>query len=246
MNGLILTLVVALAGVHVARGQEVEPPAPNSPFQASLRSMPARNHFCSAVIISNQWLLTAAHCVQGRTAASLKVVVGSYTLDPQGTEYEVAEFVKYPSFNPIYYEHDIALLRTATPIVMNADVRVIPLPSGDAPAGELVILSGWRSDILDEVPNDMMMARMVTIDNTECEQMHEAGDSHVNIYPTNVCARPRMAGCYCIIDSGAPLASENDVLIGVFSISAGCGRMLPAVYSRVHAYRGWITSVSGV
>lgn len=92
----------------------------------------------------------------------------------------------------------------------------------------------------------MQIARKVTLANDECRQIHIAGESHVNIYPTSVCARPRMVGCYCIIDAGAPLASEDNVLIGVFSLSAGCGRMLPAVYTRVHNYRDWISMIANV
>ncbi|XP_058463309.1 chymotrypsin-2-like [Malaya genurostris] len=241
----VVTIAMVIAQPKQSKDDSTDP-VPYAPFQASFRSVPGLIHVCSGSILSGRWILTAAHCVQGRTVTTTKIVVGSYTINPQGVEYDPAEFHINPNFDPLFYEHDIALVRTATDIVLNDDVRVITLPSSVAPAGELVVLTGWRSDIAEETPNDMHMARKVTLDNDECETIHKEGDSHVEIHVTNVCARPRMTGCYCIIDAGAPLATEELELVGVFSISAGCGRGLPAAYTRVQSYRSWIATVTGL
>ncbi|XP_055601183.1 trypsin-7-like [Uranotaenia lowii] len=241
---LFATFLVGSYGNPLA--MDMEDPVPYAPWQASLRSYGDMTHFCSGAIISSRWILTTANCVNGRTISNTKIVVEKQTIKPAGPMYDIAEFFLNPDFDPIFYENNLALIRMETDIVFNGDVYAVDLPSSDPPAGELVVLTGWRSDEEIFTPNDMQMARKETLSNEQCAEIHRNGDSHVHIYPTSVCARPRMMNCYCIVDAGAPLVSEDGRLIGLFSITAGCGRMLPAVYMRVNSYRDWIRTVSGV
>ena len=52
---------------------------PNSwPWQVSFRRVGSTFHFCGGSIISDQWVVTAAHCVQGKSASGLQVRLGKY------------------------------------------------------------------------------------------------------------------------------------------------------------------------
>lgn len=68
------------------------------PYQAALRT-PAGLFFCGAVIISNRWVLSAAHCTINRDLIiSFRVVVGTLNRDT-GTEFTLARVVNHPQYD---------------------------------------------------------------------------------------------------------------------------------------------------
>ena len=77
MKLLLVLTALTLPEVHarlpyVVGGQDATPG--KWPWQVSLQNA-YRSHYCGASIISAEWVLTAAHCVEGR-ASSVRVVVG--------------------------------------------------------------------------------------------------------------------------------------------------------------------------
>lgn len=68
------------------------------PYQASMRTA-GNFHFCGGVIISNQWVLSAAHCTIGRAQTAVFVVVGTITLNAGGISHQSAQIVNHPDYN---------------------------------------------------------------------------------------------------------------------------------------------------
>ena len=95
---------------------------------------------CGGSIISSSWILTAAHCVQGRIASDITVYAGSNSkLSGTQTRY-VSQINRHPSYQSSTYINDIALLQLSTPLDMTSSyVSAICLPSvnsGTLSAGE--------------------------------------------------------------------------------------------------------------
>ncbi|PSN32218.1 Chymotrypsin-2 [Blattella germanica] len=68
------------------------------PFQVSLRSASSNSHFCGGSIISSDYVLTAAHCVDGSSGSSIVVVTGSIHLNSGGARHGVSR-VTYPGWS---------------------------------------------------------------------------------------------------------------------------------------------------
>merc|ERR1719244_766207 len=66
-------------GQKIVGGQEVEPHS--IPYQVSLQLKSYQNwHFCGGAIISNDYVVTAAHCCDGQDVSDIQVVAGEHDL----------------------------------------------------------------------------------------------------------------------------------------------------------------------
>lgn len=102
-------------------------------------------HTCGASIISNKWLITAAHCSsgwQGLQGSNYRVYVGAYGL-LDGEAYEIERFVMYPLFNPIKQRDDLMLFKIVAEIKFSPTVKSIPLQRDHIEADMVVETAGW-------------------------------------------------------------------------------------------------------
>lgn len=116
------------------------------PHLAALRTQhgPA---FCSAIILSPQFLLTAAHCTIGahREANNIFAFVGS-TSSRFGEMHRVVEIIRHPQFHANFFFYDAAILRVADGIKeAPGSIEFAKLPAEDIPDDARVTahLAGW-------------------------------------------------------------------------------------------------------
>ena len=71
--------------------------------------------FCGGALIDSLWVMTAAHCVDGKTPSSLFVYADSYDLNGGGTSITVTAIFMHEQYNSSTVENDIALLQLDSP-----------------------------------------------------------------------------------------------------------------------------------
>lgn len=146
------------------------------PYQASLRSKPNLRHFCGGSIVSNRWILTAAHCTIDERASTLVAVVGTHLLSTGGVAHRIAVVRNHEQFNRISLENDIALIQTTHLISFGLFVSAIKLINRDVQSGggELVV-SGWgRIATKGPIPDNLKWLRTKAISWTDCKQLVDA------------------------------------------------------------------------
>ncbi|XP_076057508.1 trypsin-1-like isoform X2 [Oratosquilla oratoria] len=206
-------------------------------------------HFCGGAVYSNNYVITAAHCVDGEDPENpnnLKVVVGELNLSLVETteqDVKVSGIVQHEDYNGYTIENDIALLRLASPLAMNSYVQPIALPEpGFTAIGECVV-SGWGTTSEGgSASNDLLKVSVPILKDDRCRDLYGSA----NIVDSMICAGyPAGGKDSCQGDSGGPLAcggpGSSRYLAGVVSWGYGCARPdYPGVYTEVSYFVDWI------
>ncbi|XP_043256099.1 trypsin-7-like [Colletes gigas] len=215
------------------------------PYQVSLRFN--NRHVCGGAIISEVWIVTAAHCVQSAFVRFVSIKAGTSNLTDKGTVIVAKQIISHEMYDPRSADYDIALVRLEKPLVYSSRVRPIPLaPIADHyTAGSKALVTGWgvlRSN--GRLTNQLRKAEVPLVSNTDCSELYATR----TITPRMICAGYVSDGGVdaCQGDSGGPLV-QYDRLIGIVSWGIGCARpSFPGVYSRVTILRNWITEKTGL
>lgn len=238
------------------------------PWQISYQwrtSLSGDLHMCGGTIISENWILTAAHCLVDLKYFKYIVVAGEHNLKKkEGTEQEreIAEFIRHPGYTDDANINDIALLRLKTPLDFGSMVQPACLPKAYQKSqlyadGAKTILSGWGEldpkgmfdgDKEGESPDILQATTFPVVDTAVC---NERGKYYGNIRKGMFCAGFMAGGVdACQGDSGGPLVEEVDgqiVVVGVVSWGAGCAQKnKPGVYTNVVEFLPWIKETTGI
>ncbi|GLH15199.1 Trypsin-1 [Gryllus bimaculatus] len=199
-------------------------------------------HNCGGSIISEKYVVTAAHCVFG-SVAGYTVRAGSSYHASGGTVHAVYSIARHARFNEeTDYDSDVALIRIVDTFQFGPTVQPIKLPpAGFEPEeGTIAVVSGWGN--LNE-GNSNAPAQLQYVE-VPIVNIHACNFYYLGlITETMVCAGVTEGGRdACQGDSGGPLVID-DVLVGVVSWGYGCARpQFPGVYASAGYFRSWINA----
>lgn len=221
------------------------------PWQVSLHYL-TYGHTCGASIISDQWLISAAHCFQGvySSAPDWQVYGGLiFQGEPHAASRRVERITVHPRYNADTFDYDIAVLRLASPFTLRPKIQPVCLPdvSHTFPSGQRCWVTGWGATREGgSVSSSLQKAEVKIINGTVCGSLLEGA------LTTRMLCSGYLAGGIdaCQGDSGGPLSCQEGgrwFLAGIVSWGEGCARKnKPGVYSRVTKLREWIREETGL
>ncbi|KAG8433556.1 hypothetical protein GDO86_017745 [Hymenochirus boettgeri] len=226
------------------------------PWQVSLKFK--SDFICGGSLITDTWVLTAAHCFNSVEVSDYTVYIGAYQLTDLQNPYTVSRDLKriivHPDFMYEGSSGDIALIELVEGVNSTSNILPVCLPSQDVQfeEGTKCWVTGWghiREGTPLGDPKTMQEASVGLIDGAICEVMYHKslgyfGNGQI-IQEDMVCAGYKEGQIdSCQGDSGGPLVCNvNNVWLqyGIVSWGLGCARAnMPGVYTKVQYYAAWI------
>ncbi|XP_022687408.1 serine protease 44-like isoform X3 [Varroa jacobsoni] len=205
--------------------------------------------FCGGVVISNRYIITAAHCLPGVHPRELTIRLGEFDFsqheNSRRRDYHVSRIVRHPQFNESNNNFaDIALIKVNEDIAFNQNLLPVCMPEEESFANKEATVIGWGVTSFGGPSSSILMQLTLPVwDNAECQDKLNT----IVVYPQFLCAGLKDKGGHdsCQGDSGGPLMVENSnrqwSLIGIVSWGFKCAQKgIPAIYTRVTEFRDWI------
>uniref|UniRef100_A0A8C5GXL9 Serine protease 27-like n=1 Tax=Gouania willdenowi TaxID=441366 RepID=A0A8C5GXL9_GOUWI len=213
-------------------------------------------HTCGGSIISEEWILSAAHCFPNPNDVSKYVIyAGRHQLhgfNSHQSVHRVSQVVIPYGYNEPHSGKDVALVKLSSPVVWSDRIRPVCLPSSETlfPAGMVCYVTGWgniREDVILTGIGTLQEVSVPIISQSSCQQMYQTDPAEqVDILYDMICAGYQDGGKdSCQGDSGGPLVCQmiNNTWVqaGVVSFGLGCAnRNKPGVYARLTTFADFI------
>uniref|UniRef100_A0A8C8UGC0 Peptidase S1 domain-containing protein n=1 Tax=Peromyscus maniculatus bairdii TaxID=230844 RepID=A0A8C8UGC0_PERMB len=192
---------------------------------------------CGGFLVSNNFMLTAAHCL----GSSMRVTLGAHNIETKEKTQQiipVAETIPHPDYHPKDRSSDIMLLKLQRKAIRTKAVRPLKLPRANAQLkpGYVCHLAGWgRKSLHATKGTDLLQeAELMIQDDQKCKRLFR-----YYIKTKQICAGdPKQIQAAFKGDSGGPLVCDNRAY-GVLSYGKAKS-IAPGIFTKVVSFLPWI------
>ncbi|CAF4949272.1 trypsin-3-like [Pieris napi] len=244
VNGKDVASVPSVTDDRIVNGQEAD--IKDYPYQVSF--IVNNSYFCGGFIVSENYIMTAAHCAQNVDPKTVVLRAGS-SFRKNGTIIEIAEVTPFPEYDDPPFDKDVAFMKTTKPIEFSETMQPVALPPRNRAVrgNSEIVVSGWgrTRQGASSIPDRLMSVKLPVVNYYQC----------FLVYPTVLTTNMFCAGNFflggestCQGDSGGA-AVQDGMAVGIVSFGRGCGQALsPSAFANIASplLRDWITENTGL
>ncbi|KAF2905060.1 hypothetical protein ILUMI_01114 [Ignelater luminosus] len=218
---------------------------------------------CTGSLISEEFVLTAAHCLHHFIYGEPKYVrIGSLNLTANFgksrlQDFSIVQSFRHPSYKPPLLYNDIALLKLNKKVVFDIDVKPACLETNQS-----LDLSNRKLTAVNVASMASLKDDTIWETSVEYSTHHECNNAYRNrqgiwlkhgvMNDTQICAvQNNKYSDLCQHDNGGPLQIVNKEqyylynVVGVTSAVKPCGiENIPDIYTKVSNYIEWIEGIA--
>lgn len=214
----------------------------SAPYQTSLQYN--EKHFCGGVIIHQQFVLTAGHCLSSLKPRDIKISVGTNDLSNGSIYYQPDKFIAHNRYFKPTYHNDIGLVRLSRKVEFNDKVRLIEFSKNEIPLNSTLTLTGFGKLGVNKTSSDKLQKLdLNVIKNDDCNKSYKKyAPESVTIGAGHVCTFNKKTEGACGGDSGSPLTLDHQ-LVALVNAGIPCAEGFPDIHARVSYFHDWIRSM---
>nr|ABG02698.1 CG9897 [Drosophila melanogaster] len=196
---------------------------------------------CGGAIIAKNYILTAAKCVDGYSARSIQVRLGTSSCGTSGSNAGICKVKVHSQYSSWRFDNNLALLKTCELLNTTDEIKPIErankVPDDNSRANR--ISSGLEEKCF-QLPVQLHGTQVRILSQKQCAADWKVIPFYLlkGISDLTICTKSPGKGA-CSTDRGSPLVIDNK-LVGILS-RAGCS-IKPDVYANILGHTNWLDS----